>query len=137
MPQIPIAFKAQKNLQFTLGTDTYEMHVSSIDWTPASSAVQWQGGTPDASFTDSSAPTWTANVTGAQDWETPDSLANFLLEHAGEQIPAKYKPDAAGDFEISATITIVPPKIGGAVGAFPEFTVAMGSTKPVVTPLIP
>lgn len=133
MAQIAVAPRVQKNLSLTIGTDTYEKHVSSVQWAPSSSSVEWRGGTPDAVFTDSTPATWTANVTLVQDWETPDSLCNFLLDHAGEQVVAKYKPEATGDFEITATITIVPPAIGGAVGAFNESTVAMGSTKPVVT----
>lgn len=136
MAQIDVAPVAQKNLQLTVGTDTYEKHVSSVQWTPASSTIEWRGGTPDAVFTDVSSPTWTANLTLVQDWETEDSLCNFLLDHAGEQVLVKYKPQVDGDFEITATVTITPPAIGGAVNAFNESTVAMGSTKPVRTPVV-
>ncbi|RZU64606.1 hypothetical protein EV379_0909 [Microterricola gilva] len=137
MPQINVAPRAQKNLKLSIGADTYEKHVSNVQWTPTSSTAEWRGGTPDAVFTDTTSPTWTANITLVQDFETEDSLANFLLDHAGEQVEMKYKPDADGTFEISATVTLAPPAIGGAVNAFNESTVAMGSTKPVRTPVGP
>lgn len=135
MGQIDVAPRAQKNLKLTIGADTFEKHVSSVQWTPSSSTVEWRGGTPDAVFTDTTAETWTANVTLIQDFETEDSLANFLLENAGEKVTAKYKPQADGDFEITADITLSSPAIGGAVNAFNESTVAMGSTKPIRTPV--
>lgn len=125
--------RMQKNLSLTIGTDTFEDHVSSVQWVPSSSTVTWNGGTPEAVFTDQTAPTWTAQVNVVQDWETPGSLCNYLLEHAGEQVVAKYKPDATGTFEITATITLAAPTIGGAVNAFNESSVTMGSTKPVPT----
>lgn len=130
MAQIGVAPKAVKNLRLKVGTDNYEKHVSSIDWTPKSSTIQWAGGTPDAVFTDTSPEVWTANVTFIQDFETVDSFANFLLDHAGETAVVEYKPDADGDFGISATLTLGSPKIGGKVGTYNESTVAMGSTKP-------
>lgn len=137
MPQIDVAPRAQKNLKLTIGLDTYEKHVSNVQWLPAGSTIEWRGGTPDAVFTDVTSPTWTANITLVQDWETEDSLANFLLDMAGEKVEVKYKPDADGRFEITATITLAPPAIGGAVNEFNESTVAMGSTKPVRTPVGP
>lgn len=134
-----VTAKAQKNLLLNItdpdgvSTLTYEKHVSSVNWEPTVQQQTWQGGTPDASLTDTSSPTWVANVTLVQDWDNPDSLCNFLLEHQGKSVAVTYKPDAAGEFSIQATITLVPPAIGGAVGVFNESTVQMGSTVPVPT----
>lgn len=133
MAQVDVTPIMQKNLVLTIGTSSYEKHVSSVSWEPSSSQQEWRGGTPDAVFTDSAAPTWTANVTMIQDWENPDSMFNFCLQHAGEQVSATYKPDSDGAFSIVATITIVPPTIGGPVGQFVESTIQMGSTAPVPT----
>lgn len=133
--------KAQKNLSLTITkeggvAETFEAHVSSVKWTPSRETLTWRGGTPDAVFTDTTAPTWAAEVVLVQDWDTPGSLFNFLLDNEGAKADAVYKPDAAGDFGISAEITLVAPDIGGAVNAFNESTVTMGSTKPerVVAP---
>lgn len=131
--QKTIDFRTIKNLLFQIGEDTYERHVSSLSWAPTTPTATWQGGTPDASFTDVGNATWAATVVGAQDFETEDSLANFLLEHAGEQVAVTYKPDVTGTFAITCQLTLAPPAIGGAVGAFPEFTVVMGSTAPEAT----
>ena len=133
MAQAPVSPQVQKNLTLLVGTDSYEKHVSAVAWEPSITQQEWRGGTPDAVFTDSGAPTWVANVTLIQDWENPDSFFNFCLAHAGESIVAVYTPVAGGEFNITATITIVPPTIGGPVGEFVEATLAMGSTAPVPT----
>jgi hypothetical protein len=130
---MPVSPEVQKNLQLMIGSDEYQKHVSSVAWEPSTSQVEWRGGTPDAVFTDSAAPTWTANFVLIQDWENPDSLFNFLLAHAGESAEISYKPVAAGEFSIDATVTLVAPAIGGAVGQYVEATVVMGSTAPVPT----
>lgn len=137
MAQITVAPKVQKNLRLKVGDDNYEKHVSSVDWTPSSRAQTWQGGTPDASFTDSSGATWVCNITAVQDFETVDSFVNFCLEHEGEQVAVEYTRDAADAFKFTATITIVAPKIGGQVGQYNESTMAFGSTKPVRVPVGP
>ena len=139
-PAVEVTGVAQKNLILSLDGIEYQKHVSSIDWTPGYSPAEWRGGTPDAVLTDPGSPVWTANVTAIQDWENPDSLFNFLLAHAGEQVDAKYTPVAGGAFSIDATLTLAAPTIGGAVNVFNEATIAMGSTAPVPTfppPTIP
>lgn len=133
MPVMPVSPEVQKNLQLMIGLDEYQKHVSSVSWEPSTSQVEWRGGTPDAVFTDSAAPTWTANFVLIQDWENPDSLFNFLLAHAGETAEVSYKPVAAGEFSIAATVTLAAPAIGGAVGQYVEATIVMGSTAPVPT----
>ena len=133
MATMEVTPKVLKNLTLLVGTDSYEKHVSSVAWEPSIEQQTWRGGTPDATFTDSGAPTWVANVTLIQDWENPDSFFNFCLAHAGETVTTEYRPVAGGQFKITADITIVPPTIGGAVGAFTEATIAMGSSAPVPT----
>ena len=130
MAQIGVAPKVQKNLRLKVGDDNYELHVSSVDWTPASTQQTWQGGTPEASFTDQSVATWTCNITAIQDFETTDSFVNLCLANAGEAVEVEYTRDAADAFKFTATITLVPPTIGGPVGQYNEATMAFGSTKP-------
>jgi hypothetical protein len=125
--------RATKHISFQLGDDEYAEHVSSAQFTPSSSSIEWRGSTPAAVFTDTSSSTWVFAVNVVQDWETPGSLANFLLAHEGEKVDVVLKPEADGEFAVTAEVTIVPPAIGGAVNAFNESTVTMGSTKPVPT----
>lgn len=130
MASIPAFPTPQKNLVLTIGTDSYEQHVSSVAFVPSQSSIEWKGGTPDAVFTDVSSPSWVCNVTAVQDWNTPDSLFNYLLDNEGAQATVTYKPDAAGTFGITSEITLVAPQIGGAVNAYNEATLSFGSTKP-------
>lgn len=129
--------RAQRHLKLTIGADTYETHVSSIKWTPTAETLTWRGGTPDAVHTDRTNPTWATEWAVVQDWETPDSLCNFLLDNDGVQAEVEYKPQHDGDFGITATVTLAAPEIGGPVNAFNESTVTMGSTKPERIPVVP
>lgn len=131
MPEITVDPQLVKHVTFTCGTDSFSKHVNNVQYTPSSSLQTWQGGTPDAVFTDQTSPTWVLDLTLIQDWETVTSLCNFLLEHDGEEAEVEYKPHAAGLVSFISTVRITAPTIGGAVGTYNESTVQMGSTKPV------
>jgi hypothetical protein len=130
--------KAIKNMLVQVGTNQYEKAVSSCKFTPtAPSAVEFRGGTPDAVYTDQGSATWAAVITAAQDWEDEDSFVNFCLDHEGESATITYKPDAAGAFGLTATITIVAPEVGGDIGAFPTTTLTMPcNQKPTRVPVV-
>lgn len=119
-----------KHITLTVGTDQFSKHVSNVQFTPSSSIQEWRGGTPEAVFTDSTASTWQFALTLIQDWETAASLCNFLLEHEGETAEVVYKPHADGEVSFEADVQLAAPLIGGAVNAYNESTVTMGSTKP-------
>lgn len=122
-----------KNFVLELEGDTYEKHANNVNWTKTTNTVEWRGGTPDAIYTDSTVGSHVCNITLVHDYENPDSLFNWMIDHEGQQVEVQYKPDVAGTFTQTATITIVAPDAGGAAGAFGESTVACPSTKPVRT----
>lgn len=133
MPETDVNPRLVKHIEFTCGEDSFSKHVNDVNWEPSSSTVTWQGGTPDAVFSDQTAATYLLNVTGIQDWETEDSLCNWLHDHAGEAAAVTYKPHKDGLVSFAANITIAAPPIGGKVGTYNEFSVKMGSDKPVRT----
>lgn len=122
------------NATLKIGADNYEAAVNSVTVTPNTSTAVFKGLTPTAIYKASDAPDWTAEVQFVQDWETPGSLSNYLLAHAGETVAAEFVPDVGGA-SVDLSIVLAPPSIGGAVGAFSTTTVQMGvNGQPVVTP---
>ena len=133
MPENVPTPRMQKHIVVTIGTKSFSGHVSAFSLVPASTTATWQGGTPDASFSDTSPSTWTVNMNVIQDWENPGSLCNFLLANEGQKADLIYKPHHDGVFSTLSKVTLVAPQIGGAVNAYNESAVTLGSTKPVAT----
>lgn len=117
-----------KDAVLTIDTDDYEAHVSSVAITPTMSTVTWQGITPAATFSDTTAPTWACALTYAQDWTTPTSLSQYLMDNAGQQKTLVFKPVGAtsGDPIFTVDVMIAPGPIGGAVNTVQVGTVTLG-----------
>lgn len=94
--------------------NNYKAHVSTVRFVPSSGSTTWKGLAPSASFTFGQKATWTCETEFAQDWETVDSLAQFLFDHEGEDIPCTFRPKAGG-VGFSAVLTLAAPPIGGAI----------------------
>lgn len=130
MTTIAVAPFVLKDVRLTVDADNYESHCSSVTLTPStdSKTVTWQGLTPAASFTDEANPvtSWSADLEYAQDWETADSLSQYLLDNAGLQKSIKFQPKAGlSGKTFTVTATIVPGPIGGPVGAYATAKVTM------------
>lgn len=137
MAQINVAPRVFKNylLKFGAAGDNYEKHVSGVTLTPSTSVVTWKGAAPDANYSDVTTATWTLTLEFAQDWETADSLSQYLFENEGELIEGlEFSPLGAGPkFTVDAVVT--PGQIGGAVDAYGAASVTMGIVgRPVFTP---
>ena len=128
MPVIAAVPYVLKNAILTVATDSYEKHVSSVVFTPSVSTVTWQGLTPDAAFSDTTSATWTCTLAYAQDWTTPNSLAQYLLANAGQTKVVVFKPQGAttGAPVFTATITIAAGPIGGDVNVVQVGSVTLG-----------
>lgn len=128
MATIAVAPFVLKNALLTIATDNYEKHVSGVLFTPNLSPVTWQGLTPDSAFSDAGSPTWTCQVSYAQDWTTANSLAQYLLANAGTQKVVVFKPQGAttGTPIFTATLIIAPGPIGGDVNTVQTAQVTMG-----------
>ena len=118
-----------KNVTLKVGSDNYEAHVSEVTFTPSTSTVTWQGLTPAAAFSDATTATWVCTMAYAQDWDTTNSLANYLLANAGTAKVAVFQPNAAagaGHAIFTATLNIVAGPIGGAVNVVQTGSVTCG-----------
>lgn len=124
-----------RDVDLLIGTDNYEAHVSQCEYVPTTPQLSWTGlanNTVSASGT----ATWVLTLSGAQDWETANSLSQYLHEHEGETVTVSLTPaDGSGVF--TSDVTIAAANIGGSAAAFSVFTVSMGSTKPDFTPPVP
>lgn len=134
MAQIGVAPIILKNVLFSVEGDSYEKHVSAVEFVPSPSTVTWKGLTPSAVFTFGTTATWECNLTYAQDWETTDSLSRYLFENEGEEIDVIFEP-VNGGAGFSATLIVAPGSIGGAVDSVLSATVTLGvKGKPAYIP---
>jgi hypothetical protein len=134
MAQIGVAPIILTNVLFQVETDTYEKHVSTVEFVPSSSVVTWKGLTPASVFSAGTTATWTCNLSFAQDWETADSLSLYLFENEGEEIDVTFEP-VNGGAGFTATLIVTPGSIGGAVDSVAVSTVTLGVRgKPVHVP---
>ena len=128
-----------KDCTLLIGADNYEAHVSTVRFDPSNSTQQWQGMTPSAGFTDTTSSTWTCTLTLSQSDLKTGSLARYLFDNEGTSVVAKFTPKkgAAGSMvQVTATLNIVPPSIGGDVNAWAVSTVTLGvSGKPALATL--
>jgi hypothetical protein len=123
-----------RDVDLLIGADNYEAHVSQCEYVPTTPQLTWTG-LANNTVAASGTATWVLTLSGAQDWETADSLSQYLHEHEGESVVVTLTPaDGSGSF--TSTITISPANIGGTAAAFSVFTVSMGSTKPAFTPAV-
>lgn len=124
-----------KDCLMTIGADDFARHLSSVKFTPnvTKEKVEWQGLTPDATFTDTSAPVtdWVADLAFAQDWESDSSLSQYLLDHAGEDVVAVFEPKRGVGKRFTSTLTLPPPQIGGDVKTVAVGTASCEATEPV------
>ena len=120
--------------KLTIGTDNYEAHVSGVIFNPASSIVTWKGLTPTSKFSFAASSTWTCQLDYAQDWETVDSLSQYLHDNEGTAVAATFEPEDGGA-SWGATLLIAPGAIGGQVDGVPVGSVTLGvQGKPALTP---
>lgn len=121
---------------FQVAADSYEAHVSTVEFAPTSQTVNWKGLTPTAVFSFGTNSTWVCNLGFAQDWSTANSLSRYLYENEGEEITVVFEPKAGGP-SVTATLIVAPGSIGGAVDAVAVSTVALGvKGKPVLEPVV-
>ena len=122
MPEIAVDPFLMQDAILNFALDDYAAAVSSATLTPTAANVTWKGLKPAAVFTFAAAATWTLDLEYAQDWETANSLAQYLYLHEGETIAATLTPQDGLGQAWAVNVIITPGAVGGAVD-----TVAVGS----------
>lgn len=135
MATIGVAPFVLKDVILTIEDDSYQAHVSQVQFDPSASTQTWQGLTPTSVHTDSTIATWTCTLAYAQDWETVDALSRYLFDNEGLEKDVIFKPRSGSGPSFEATIIITPGAIGGTVNSFATATVTLGCKgKPTLVP---
>lgn len=133
MADIAVAPIVMKNVRLLVPTDNYAAHASSVTITPTAPTFSWTGLAGNT-FNAAGTATWVCVVAYAQDWETADSLSQYLHDHEGEQITVTFEP-VDGGAGWTVPLIVVPGAIGGAVNTVATATATMPCTaKPVLVP---
>lgn len=132
MSLIPVNPLVLKDVEATFGSDDYRQHLDTVTFTPSAAQKTWTGLGKNT-HTDTDTATWTVNLAGAQDWDTPASLSRFLYENEGETVPFTFRPRSGSGPSFMADVVITPGAIGGSVNAFTPLSVTLGcSGRPVL-----
>jgi hypothetical protein len=119
----------------TLDGAAYEGQINSAVFTPSASVSTWTAINSD-SYSFTSPSTWVLDLGLGQDWQDAESLSRYLLESEGSVVAAVFTP-IEGGATVTANVSLSPGQIGGDTTAVAGGTVSLGSTKPVVSPVIP
>lgn len=119
-----------KDIVLNVEADDYARHVSTARLEPSTTAerITWHGLSPDADFSEGGTPetTWTLNLTYAQDWNTDDSLSQYLLDNAGQTKTVVLQPRAgSGQKTFTVEVVIAPGPVGGDYNTVQTGTVSL------------
>lgn len=135
MAQIAVSPLFLKDVIFSVGSDSYEKHVSNVTFTPSTSPQTWRGLNPDATFTNVGSASWTVDIEYAQDWTTTNSLSAYLFANQGETKAVSFTPTNGVGPSFEVDVIIVAGAIGGAVDSYGAATVSLPvQGQPVLVP---
>jgi hypothetical protein len=103
----------------------YSAAVSSAQYTPSSSQVNWKGMKPGSQFSFATTPTWVLALALADDLATTQSLTNTLLANQGKTGHIVFRPIAGGP-GWESDVNLTPAGLGGAVDTVSASTVSLG-----------
>lgn len=127
MPQVAVVPIVLKDVTLLIEADNFELHVSQVQFDPSVQTQTWKGLSPNAVFTDQSAPTWTCTLSYAQDWSSAATLSSYLFAHQGETKHVTFTPDVNTDQAAwDADVIVSAGPIGGTVDAFQVGSVTLG-----------
>ena len=136
MAVIEVAPIVLRDVSLLIPTDDYAKHVSSVTFTPTAPAVSWKGLGKN-SYSGIGTASWVVTVEFAQDWETVDSLCQYLFTNEGEEVEMTFKPIAGSGPSFTAPVSITPGAIGGAVDAVAVASVSLPcGAKPTLVPAV-
>lgn len=129
-----------KDVEASFGDDDFRKHLDAVTLTPTSSQTTWSGLGRNT-HTDANTATWTCVMSGAQDWDSTQSLSRFLFDHEGETVDFTFRPRSGVGPSFMVQVVITPGAIGGSVNAYAPLSVTLGvNGKPLLVeadPVVP
>lgn len=122
-----------KNVDMIIGDEAtgpnFKCQVRGVKLNPEVSVQRTKTACPTGQYAAVDDPEWTAELTylyGMDDGEgtIANVLADYLLAHAGEELPILFRP-VSGGAGYSGTILTIPGTIGGDYGSFSEQSVSL------------
>ena len=124
-----MAFKpyVMKNVDLILGDEAtganYRCQIRSVVLAPSMNIVKIKTACPEGQFADAEDPEWELQLGYVYGMDTAtETLADFLMEHAGKHLPFTFRP-IAGGAGYAGEVTVIPGGIGGNYGAASEQSV--------------
>lgn len=121
---VSVAPMVPKNWDVIVAESNHKMAVNKCELTPSTSTQTWTGG-GNNTYTDQTTPTWGVSVDYAQDWDTPESFAGYLFDHAGETVDLEFRPRSGGP-GFKAKVIVTPGAIGGSINSYMVASVTLG-----------
>jgi hypothetical protein len=93
----------------------FAAQTSAVKLTPS---VNSEDGTPTLAVPKPAALTtitWALNLSAIQDWEDPEGLVNYLMDHALDEVAFSWEPLTGAGPTFEGTVQIVPMEVGGDV----------------------
>ena len=130
MNDIAAAPRLIKNLYLNVDGDNYAAAVTDVQAT-SPAAIEIVGGTDEAVYADTPSGGRRLVVAGIQDWETPESLCNYLLDHEGEEATVIFSPRRAGGAFFQCDVVLSAPPIGGQRNNYGTFSLTFIIVSPI------
>lgn len=124
----PVKFKAP----VSFGDDEYTAHLNQAQFDPTQPTSSWTD--LDGKVTNFGGDSgWVLTLAGAQDWETVNSLSQFLNAHEGEEVEASIT--MPGGAIATGTVIAAAVTIGGTINTPMTFSTKLQAQgAPVITP---
>lgn len=116
-----------------IAADNFEAALSGVTITPTTPTYTFKGIGKNANYTAVGDPDWVCQLDYVQDWDTPGSLANYLLANVGKTVAIEFTPKAKSGRIFKANVTIVPGAIGGQTNAMAMTSVSLPCDSPVAS----
>ncbi|WP_157357053.1 hypothetical protein [Arthrobacter sp. U41] len=124
-----------KSATLTIDGISFEDLVSNVVFTPTTPTTSFKGISGNVA-TSIGSTEWAVTFDYAQSFDTAGSLALKLFNDSGEKVSVIFKPEgAAAATTVTATVTLLPGTMGGAVDAASTSSVTLPvDGKPVIVP---
>lgn len=117
-PPVPVDLR---NATLHIDADDYTLSVDQVRFTPVNEYLTERlYGSPDRAFLIRT--NWSVQVGFVQDYTNPDSLALYLIEHAGQEKTITFEVPGR---VIAATVLVLPAQLGGVANTIPAAVVTM------------